>query len=130
MENINPYVFISKKMKVINTSDKPKMSLKRMPPHSASKNTLSDLFTLNFMSDSPIKKFIIERNAPSNIDLKIKPDMLDRRKNRVTMSSVRKEITSATIISCFSFFIISSFQNRLNESVHSGEDSKKCTNDC
>ena len=123
-------MFISKKMKVINTSDKPKMSLKRMPPHSASKNILSDLFTLNFMSDSPIKKFIIERNDPSNIDLKIKPDMLDRRKNTVTMSIVRKEITSATIRSCFSFFIISSFQNRLNESVHSGKYTKKCTNDC
>jgi hypothetical protein len=125
MENINPYVFISKKMKVINTSDKPKMSLKRMPPHRASKNILSDLFTLNFMNDSPIKKFIIERNAPSNIDLKIKPDIFEIMKNTVTMSSVRMEITRATIRRCFSFFIISGFQNRLNEGVHSGEDSKK-----
>lgn len=109
MENINPYVFISKKMRVINTNDSPKMSLKRIPPHSASKNILSDLFTLNFISVRPIKKFIIERSAPIKIDLKIKPDMLEKRKNIVTMSSGRKEMTNAKIISCL-LFIFYHFQ--------------------
>ena len=130
MENINPYVFISKKMRVINTRDNPKISLKRIPPHNASKNIFSDLSTLNFISNKPITKFIIESKAPTKIDLKIKPDMLDRRKNTLTMSSVRKEITIATIRSCFSFFIISGFQNRLNESVHTGKDTKKCKYHC
>jgi hypothetical protein len=123
-------VFISKKMRVINTKDNPNMSLKMIPPQSASKNIFSDLFTLNLMSDSPIKKFIIERNAPSNIDLKINPDMPDRRKSKVTMSMVRKDITKAKIRRCFSFFIISGFQNRLNESVHTGKDTKKCKYYC
>jgi len=75
MENINPYVFISKKMRVINTSDRPKMSLKRIPPQSASRNMLSDFFKLNFTSNKPIIKFTIERSAPSKIDLKIKSDI-------------------------------------------------------
>lgn len=123
-------MFISKKMTVINTNDRPKMSLKRIPPHSTSKNILSDLFTLNFIRVRPIKKFIIESSAPSKIDLKINPDMLDKKKNIVTMRSVRKEITKAIIRICFSFFIISGFQNRFNESVHSCEYSKKCTDDC
>ena len=75
-------------MRVINTSANPKMSLKRIPPHNANKNMLSDLFTLNFISNKPIVKFIIERSAPSKIDLKINPDMLDKRKNTVTIRSV------------------------------------------
>jgi hypothetical protein len=79
IENINPYVFISKKMKVINTRDSPRISLKSRPPHKASKNILSDLFTLNFISIKPITKFIIDRRAPSKIDLKIKPDIWDKR---------------------------------------------------
>jgi hypothetical protein len=66
-------------MRVINTKDSPKMSLKRKPPHTVSKNVLSDLFTLNFISVKPIKKFIIERRAPSKTDLKIKPDILDEK---------------------------------------------------
>lgn len=128
MENIKPYVFISKKMRVINTKDSPKMSLKRIPPHSASKNMLSDLFALIFISIKPIIKFIIERRAPSKIDLKIKPDILDKRKNIETTISDRKEITIQKISSCFSFFIISCFQNRFNESVHTGEYTEKCKN--
>jgi len=79
MENINPYVFISKKMRVINTKDSPRISLKRRPPHNASKNMLSDFFTLIFISNKPIIKFIIERSAPSKIDLKINPDILEKR---------------------------------------------------
>lgn len=121
MENINPYVFISKKMRVINTRDSPRISLKRRPPHSATKNMLSDFFMLNFISIKPIIKFIIERSAPSKIDLNIKPDILDKRKNIVTMRRVRKEINKATIKSCFSFFIISGFQNRFDECVHTGK---------
>jgi hypothetical protein len=79
MENINPYVFISKKMRVINTMDKLKMSLKSIPPHRASKNILSDLFKLNFISDTPIIKFITESSVPSKMDLKIKPDIAETR---------------------------------------------------
>jgi len=79
IENINPYVFISKKMRVINTRDSPRISLKRRPPHNASKNMLSDFFTLIFISNKPIIKFIIERSAPSKIDLKINPDILEKR---------------------------------------------------
>jgi len=79
MENIKPYVFISKKMRVINTRDSPRISLKRRPPHNASKNMLSDFFTLIFISNKPIIKFIIERSAPSKIDLKINPDILEKR---------------------------------------------------
>ena len=125
MENINPYVFISKKMRVINTRDSPRISLKRRPPHKASKNILSDLFTLNFISIKPIVKFIIDSRAPSKIDLKIKPDTLDKRKNIVTMRSDRKETKRQKISRCFSFFIISSFQSRFNESVHTNEHSEK-----
>lgn len=130
MENINPYVFISKKMRVINTKDNPNMSLKMIPPQSASKNIFSDLFTLNFISKNPIAKFIIESVAPSKIDLKTMPDMFDERNNIVTMRSNRKETTKQKVRSCFSFFIISSFQNRLNESVHTGKDTKKCKYYC
>ena len=126
MENINPYVFISKKMRVINTKDNPKMSLKMIPPHSASKNIFSGLFTLNFINNKPITKFIMVIRAPTKIDLKIIPDMLDERNNIVTIRSDRKETTKQKFRSCFSFFIISSFQNRLNESVHSGKYTKKC----
>jgi hypothetical protein len=79
MENINPYVFISKKMKVINTNDNPIISLKRRPPHNASKNIFSDLFTLNFISKNPIAKFVIDRRAPIKIDLKTMPDILEMR---------------------------------------------------
>jgi len=121
MENINPYVFISKKMRVINTKDSPRISLKRRPPHKASKNILSDLFTLNFISNKPIAKFIIDRKVPSKIDLKINPDMLDKRNNIATMKSVRKEIIIQTISSCFSFFIISGFQNRFDKCVHTSK---------
>lgn len=74
-----------------------KVSLKRSPPQSESKKILSDFLRLNFISRNPIKKFIIERNAPSNIDLKINPDMPDRKKSKVTMSMVRKEIIKAKI---------------------------------
>jgi hypothetical protein len=126
MENINPYVFISKKMRVTNTRDKPKISLNSRPPQSASKKILSDLFTLNFISNNPIAKFIIERIAPNKIDLKINADILDKRKNIVTMKSVRKENTLQNTKSCCSFFIISGFQNRFNESIHTGKYTKKC----
>jgi len=121
MENINPYVFISKKMRVINTKDSPRISLKRRPPHKASKNILSDLSSLNFISTKPIAKFIIDRKVPSKIDLKINPDMLDKRNNIATMKSVRKEIIIQTISSCFSFFIISGFQNRFDKCVHTSK---------
>lgn len=130
MENINPYVFISKKMRVINTKDNPKMSLKMIPPQSASKNIFSGLSTLNFISNKPITKFIIESRAPTKIDLKIIPDMPDERNNIVTMRSNRIETTKQKVRSCFSFFIISGFQNRLNESVHTGKDTKKCKYHC
>lgn len=130
MENIKPYVFISKKMKVINTRESPRISLKRRPPHKASKNILSDLFRLNFISSKPIIKFIIERRAPIKIDLNIKPDMPDKRKNIETTRRDKKEIKTQKISSCFSFFIISSFQNRFNESVHTCEYTKKCTYHC
>jgi hypothetical protein len=66
-------------MRVINTKDSPKMILKRKPPHTVSKNILSDLLRLNFISIKPIKKFIIERRAPSKIDLKTIPDILDEK---------------------------------------------------
>jgi len=66
-------------MRVINTRDSPRISLKRRPPHNASKNMLSDFFTLIFISNKPIIKFIIERSAPSKIDLKINPDILEKR---------------------------------------------------
>jgi hypothetical protein len=59
-------------MRVINTNNRPKISLKRRPPHSASKNILSDLFTLNFINNKPIVKFNIEKPAPSKIDLNIR----------------------------------------------------------
>ena len=126
MENINPYVFISKKMRVINTKDNPKMSLKMIPPQSASKNIFSGLSTLNFISNKPIIKFIIERSAPSKIDLKIKPEIPDKRKNIETMRRVRKEIMMQTISSCFSFFIISGFQNRFDKCVHTSKYTEKC----
>lgn len=79
IENINPYVFISKKMRVINTRESPRISLKSRPPHKASKNILSDLFTLNFISIKPIMKFIIDRKAPSKIDLKTMPDIPEKK---------------------------------------------------
>ena len=66
-------------MRVINTKDRPRISLKRRPPHSVSKNMLSDFFKLNFISNKPIIKFIIERSAPSKIDLKIKADIPEKR---------------------------------------------------
>ena len=80
-------------MRVINTRDRPKINLNRRPPQSASKKIFSDLFTLNFISNNPIAKFIIERIAPSKMDLKINTEMLDKRKNIVTMKRVRKENT-------------------------------------
>jgi hypothetical protein len=113
-------------MRVINTKDNPKMSLKMIPPQSASKNIFSGLSTLNFISNKPITKFIIESRAPTKIDLKIIPDMPDERNNIVTMRSNRIETTKEKVRSCFSFFI----QNRLNESVHTGKDTKKCKYQC
>jgi hypothetical protein len=113
-------------MRVINTSDNPKISLKSRPPQSASKNIFSGLFTLNFIKDKPITKFIKEIKAPAKTDLKIIPDMLDEKNNIVTMRSDRNETTKQKVRRCFSFFIISSFQNRLNESVHTGKYTKKC----
>ncbi len=106
------------------------MSLKSRPPQSAIKNILSDLFKLNFMSNTPITKFIIESRAPSKIDLKIKPDIADKRKNIDTMRSVRQEITIQIIKSCFSFFIISGFQSRFNKSVHTSKYTQKCKYYC
>ena len=125
MENINPYVFISKKMRVINTKDRPKMSLKRIPPHSASKNILFDLLALNFISNTPIVKFIMESRTPSKIDLKIKPDILDKRNRIIIKRSDKTETIIQKISSRFSFFIISSFQNRSNESVHTRKYTEK-----
>ena len=61
-------------MRVINTINRPKISLKRSPPHSESKNILSDLFTLNFINNIPIVKFNVEKLAPSKIDLNIRPE--------------------------------------------------------
>ena len=92
MENINPYVFISKKMRVINTKDNPNISLKMIPPQRARKNIFSDLFTLNFISKNPIAKFIIESVAPSKIDLKTMSDIFDERNNIVTIIGTRPEI--------------------------------------
>jgi hypothetical protein len=57
-------------MRVINTKDSPTISLKRRPPHKASKNIFSDFLTLNFISVRPIKKLIIDRSTPSKTDLK------------------------------------------------------------
>jgi hypothetical protein len=61
-------------MRVINTIDSPKISLKRRPPHNASKNILSDLRTVNFINRNPKVKFRMESNAPNKIDLKIRPE--------------------------------------------------------
>lgn len=118
-------MFISKKMRVINTRDSPRISLKRSPLHSVSKNMLSDFFKLNFISNKPIIKFITERSAPSKIDLKIKPVIPDKRKIIETMRSARKEIMMQTISSCFSFFIISGFQNRFDKCVHTSKYTEK-----
>lgn len=61
-------------MRVNNTIVNPKISLKRRPPQSVSKNILSDLFTLNFINKKPTAKFNIEKPVPSRIDLKIGPE--------------------------------------------------------
>jgi len=61
-------------MRAINTKDSPKISLKRRPPHKASKNTLSDLFKLNFMNNMPIVKLNVEKPAPSKIELNIRSE--------------------------------------------------------
>jgi hypothetical protein len=68
MENIKPYVFISKKTRVINIRIKPKNNLSRIPPQRAIKNIFSDLFTLNFSRRNPIIKFRIGISAPIRID--------------------------------------------------------------
>jgi hypothetical protein len=113
-------------MRVINTNDDPKISLKRRPPHSTIKNIFSDFFSLNFISNKPIVKFIIDRKAPSKIDLKINPDMLDKRNNIVIIIIDIMETKRQKISSCFSFFIISSFQNRFDECVHTSKYTEKC----
>jgi hypothetical protein len=61
-------------MRVINTIDRPKISLKRKPPHKVSKNTLSDLFKLNFMNNMPIVKLNVEKPAPSKIESNIRSE--------------------------------------------------------
>jgi hypothetical protein len=66
-------------MRVINTIDTPKISLKRKPPHKVSKNTLSDLFTLNFMNNMPIVKLSVEKPAPRKIDLNMRSESSETR---------------------------------------------------
>ena len=112
-------------MSVINTNDSPKISLKRRPPHKASKNIFSDFLTLNFIIVRPIKKLITERRAPSKIDMKIKPDIKDEKYKIVITRSDRELVIIQKISSCFSFFTISSFQNRFNKGVHTCKYTKK-----
>jgi hypothetical protein len=71
MENINPYVLISKKMREINMSESPKTSLNSIPPQSANKNIFSDWEIENLISNRPIRKFNKESKKPIAIDFKI-----------------------------------------------------------
>jgi hypothetical protein len=57
-------------MRVINMNVKPKISLKRSPPHNERRNIFSDFFRLIKIRENPMKKFIKEINAPSIMDLK------------------------------------------------------------
>ena len=130
IENINPYAFISKKMRVIITRDKPIISLKRSPPQSVIKKNLSDRLILRLIDSMPIVKFMSESKAPNSIDLYNKPDRLEERNKTVTTISNRKETMRPETIKNFSFLIISSFHNRFNKCVQTSEYSKKCKNYC
>ena len=68
-ENINPYAFISKKIRVINTKTSPNISLKKSPPQRMLKNILSDLLKLSPIIKNPRTKFKVGSEAPIRIDL-------------------------------------------------------------
>ena len=128
IENINPYAFISKKMRVIITTVKPIISLKRSPPHNVIKKNLSDRLILRLIDNMPNVKFISESKAPNNIDLYNKPDRLEERNKTVTIVSNRMETVSPEVIRNFSFLIISGFHNRFNKGIQTSEHSQECKN--
>lgn len=70
MENINPYVFISKKMREIITNISPKISLNKKPPHRTTMKALSDLAIEILISQSPIEKLRAVIRNPIIIDMK------------------------------------------------------------
>ena len=69
MENINPYVFISKKMSVKIINDKPRISLKSNPPQRVTKKIFSDFLNPILIKTNPIMKLIKAIIAPNRMDL-------------------------------------------------------------
>jgi len=55
-------------MREINTSTRPKISLKRTPPQSANKNIFSDLANEILIKPKPKTKFIAEMEKPMIIE--------------------------------------------------------------
>jgi len=77
MENINPYVLISKKMKEINMSESPKTNLNSIPPQSEIINIFSDREIENLISSRPIRKFNKDSKKPITMDSNIIPEIIE-----------------------------------------------------
>lgn len=122
-------MFISKNLRVIITKNKETNNLKRSPPQSEVKNTLSDFLMLSLISKKPTVKFRKESNAPNRMDLYNKLDRLEERNRNVIIAVDIKVTNRPETIKDFSFLIITGFQNRFNEGVQTSKYPKKCKND-
>lgn len=109
---------------------RPKINLKRSPPHNEMRNIFSDFLRLILISKNPIKKFNSEITAPISNDLKIIAEMMEVKYSIVTIRKARTEIEKQTISNCLSFFIIPGLQYRFNECIHPCKHTKECTNYC
>ena len=113
-------------MREINTSESPIISLDSIPPQRDNKNIFSDFSIENLMISKPIKKFKIATMKPNKIDLKSNP-LIIKKSQRIIRRAIIKNVMAVTNISnCFSFFTISGFQNRFDECIHTGKNTKKC----
>jgi hypothetical protein len=113
-------------MRVINISVRPKINLKRRPPHRNRRNIFSDLFALNFSNKNPITKFKSEIKPPNNIDLKTRDEMTAVKSNSETTRTDKKVKDKKIFNSCLSLLIISCFQNRFDECIHTCKNPQEC----
>ena len=121
-------MFISKKMREINTSESPNISLDNIPPQRANKNIFSDFSIENLIINRPIKKFKIDTMKPNKIDLKNNMFIVEKMKRIIIRDMSKNVIVVTPTSNCFSFFTISGFQNRFDESIHASKNTKKCKN--
>lgn len=113
-------------MRVINISTRPEINLKSRPPHSNIKKIFSDLFALSFSKRNPIVKFRSEIPPPNNMDLKTNDEMTAVKSNSETTRTDKKIKDNKIFKSSFSLLIISCFQNRFNECIHTCKNPKEC----